>query len=318
MSNSSHNQSQGVSHEKICAEDAGQRIDNFLLRRFKGVPKSHVYRVLRKGEVRINKKRVKPAYKLIAGDEVRLPPMRYSEKGPRRPPDEVIERIKARIVYDDDRVMVINKPAGLPVHAGTGYDYGVIDALQQLEKRADSVFLVHRLDRETSGCLLIARDRAAMKYCNEALQQGLVKKFYSTLLKGRWGQGPQTVELPLARNKVQGGERLVQVDESGKAAHSVFTPMREFKQACLMKVELLTGRTHQIRVHAAATGHPLAGDRQYGDTDFNFEMKSLGLKRMFLHAQSLAFPHPDDGQLLTIEPPLDDDLQDVLDKLAAQ
>ena len=311
-------QSQGVSRVTVTQEDAGQRIDNYLLRCFKGVPRSHVYRILRKGEVRINKKRVKPTYKLVAGDELRLPPMRFSQKGPRRPPDEVVERVAARIVYDDARIMVVNKPAGLPVHAGTGFDYGVIDALQQIEKQEDSVFLVHRLDRETSGCLLIARDRAAMKYCHQALREGQVRKFYAALLMGRWGQGKQSIELPLARNKMQGGERLAQVDESGKAAHSIFIPVREFVQASLMKVELLTGRTHQIRAHAAAIGHPLAGDRQYGDRDFNNEMKSLGLKRMFLHAQSLSFPHPDDGQMLAIEPPLDDDLQAVLDKLAAQ
>jgi len=317
MPNQQKIKSQGVSWATITQNDAGQRIDNYLLRRYKGVPRSHIYRILRRGEVRINKKRVKPAYKLVAGDEVRLPPVRYTPGGTRRPPDDVIQRVKSRIVYDDNRIMVINKPPGLPVHAGTGFDYGVIDALHQLSHQSDDVFLVHRLDRETSGCLLIARDREAMRYLHQALRNGEIKKYYLALLKGRWGQGPQSVDLPLQRNKMQGGERLVQVDETGKEAHSVFIPVREYRQASLMKVELLTGRTHQIRAHAEALGHPLAGDRQYGDQAFNYEMKSLGLKRMFLHALSLSFPHPDDSQVLTIEPPLDDDLQMVLDNLDA-
>lgn len=315
MSNQYKSKSQGVTRAKITENEAGQRVDNYLLRHFKGVPRSHIYRILRKGEVRINKKRIKPAYKLLAGDEIRLPPVRYSSSGPRRPPDEVVQRIESRIVYDDDRVIIVNKPSGLAVHAGSGVDYGVIDAMQLLSKGADEVFLVHRLDRETSGCLLIARDRPAMLYLQQALKKGEISKHYSTLLKGRWGQGRKVIELPLLRNKIQGGERLVQVDEDGKMARSIFLPIREFKQASLMKVELITGRTHQIRVHAAESGFPVAGDRLYGDQAFNYEMKSVGLRRMFLHAQSLSFPHPDDGRMLTIDPPLDEDLQSVLDNL---
>lgn len=318
MSNQHKLKSQGVTRARITENEAGQRIDNYLLRHFKGVPRSHIYRILRKGEVRINKKRIKPAYKLLAGDEIRLPPVRFSSNGPRRPPDEVIQQVESRIVYDDDRIFILNKPSGLAVHAGSGVDYGVIDAMQQLYKGAEGsgeVFLVHRLDRETSGCLLIARDRPAMLYLQQALKNGEISKHYATLLKGRWGQGREVIDLPLSRNKIKGGERLVQVDEEGKMARSIFNPVREYRQATLMKVELLTGRTHQIRVHAAESGFPVAGDRQYGDQTFNYEMKSIGLKRMFLHAQSLSFPHPDDGHMLTIDPPLDEDLQSVLDNL---
>jgi 23S rRNA pseudouridine955/2504/2580 synthase len=311
-----------VRYVQISAGEAGQRIDNYLLRQFKGVPKSHIYRILRKGEVRVNKKRIKPTYKLVGGDEVRLPPVRTGGQKNRRPPDDVIKRLESRIVYDDDRLIIVDKPAGLAVHAGSGVDFGVIDAMQVIDTRAKELFLVHRLDRDTSGCLLIARDRAALRDLQTALQDQKIDKYYTALVMGRWGEKDSRIDMPLRRNKMQAGERQVQVDEDGKQAVSIFKVIREYPDkpgatgCSLMKVQLVTGRTHQIRVHGAESGHPLAGDRRYGDESFNQQMKAYGLKRMFLHATALSFPHPDNGKIMHIEPPLDDDLQQILDKLA--
>jgi 23S rRNA pseudouridine955/2504/2580 synthase len=311
-----------VRYVQISAGEAGQRIDNYLLRQFKGVPKSHIYRILRKGEVRVNKKRIKPTYKLVGGDEVRLPPVRTGGQKNRRPPDDVIKRLESRIVYDDDRLIIVDKPAGLAVHAGSGVDFGVIDAMQVIDTRAKELFLVHRLDRDTSGCLLIARDRAALRDLQTALQDQKIDKYYTALVMGRWGEKDSRIDMPLRRNKMQAGERQVQVDEDGKQAVSIFKVIREYPDkpgatgCSLMKVQLVTGRTHQIRVHGAESGHPLAGDRRYGNESFNQQMKAYGLRRMFLHATALNFPHPDNGKTMHIEPPLDDDLQQILDKLA--
>jgi 23S rRNA pseudouridine955/2504/2580 synthase len=301
--------------------DAGQRIDNFLMRHFKGVPKSHIYRILRKGEVRVNKKRIKPTYKLVIGDEVRLPPVRIAEPRDRRPPDGAISSLAERIVYDDDRLIVLNKPAGLAVHAGSGIEFGVIDIMQRLEKQESELYLVHRLDRDTSGCLLLARDRDALRSLQASMQENRIEKVYLALVRGQWEQQGHRVEMPLRRNKIRGGERLVQIDDDGKQSVSEFRTMRQYTGApdaggcSLMKIRLITGRTHQIRVQASESGHPVAGDRRYGDELFNRKMKAYGLKRMFLHAASLSFPHPDNDKEFMIEPPLDDDLQQVLDNL---
>ena len=305
------------------ADEAGQRIDNFLIRHFKGVPKSHIYKMLRKGEVRVNKKRIKATYKLEPGDQVRLPPVRTSQEKTRRPPDAMIQRLSQRIVYEDDRLVVVNKPSGLAAHAGSGIDFGLIEIMQQMENKGGEVFLVHRLDRGTSGCLLLARDREALRFLQTALQEDRMAKYYIALVKGRWEQQEHKVEMSLRRNKIRGGERLVQVDHDGKHSVSEFTTMRIYahkpdQEGCsLMKIRLLTGRTHQIRVHGAENNHPLAGDRRYGDEEFNRQMKSFGLNRMFLHASAISFPHPDNNQDMKIEPPLDDDLQQVLERLSA-
>ena len=305
----------------VSENDAGQRIDNFLMRHFKGVPKSHIYRILRKGEVRVNKKRIKQTYKLVIGDEVRLPPVRIAEPRDRRPPDGAISSLAERIVYDDDRLIVLNKPAGLAVHAGSGIDFGVIDIMQRLEKQDSELYLVHRLDRDTSGCLLLARDRDALRSLQASMQENRIEKVYLALVRGQWEQQDHRVEMTLRRNKIRGGERLVQIDADGKQSVSEFRTMRQYTSApdaggcSLMKIRLITGRTHQIRVQASESGHPVAGDRRYGDEQFNRKMKAYGLKRMFLHAASLSFPHPDNDKEFTIEPPLDDELQQVLDNL---
>ena len=305
---------------QISADEAGQRIDNFLLRVCKGVPKSHIYRILRKGEVRVNKKRIKPSYKLQQSDELRMPPIRVSEKQSRRVPDSLIKRLEQRVIYDDDRILVLDKPAGLAVHAGSGIDFGVIDAVQQMHGNRE-LFLVHRLDRDTSGCLLIARDRDALRSLQFAMQQDRVSKHYLALVRGQWQLQKTGIEMFLRRNKIQGGERLVQVDDSGKASESIFDTQAIYREqpagigSSLMKIQLITGRTHQIRVHSAASGHPLAGDLRYGEASFNEKMKQLGLQRMFLHASGVRFPHPDNDQEIILEPPLDDDLQQVLDNM---
>lgn len=305
---------------RVTAEDASQRIDNYLIRQFKGVPKSHLYKVLRKGEVRVNKRRVKPAYKLQEYDEVRLPPVRYFAAKFRQPPEHVLSLIRSRISYEDERLFVINKPSGLAVHAGTGVDYGVIDALNALYPLQRS-YLVHRLDRETSGCLLIARDRQAMLLLQAAIRDSEVDKCYAALLMGSWGKGRQVVDMPLRQNRIQDGERQVRVSANSKQAVSIFHPVCEYSgygkytAATFMKIRLITGRTHQIRLHALQTGHPLAGDRRYGHFRFNSELGKFGLKRMFLHAESLTFPHPDDARKMYIKSPLDDDLSTVLQRL---
>ena len=304
-------ESVGVVLLRIDEQAAEQRVDNFLLRHYKGVPRSHIYRVVRKGAVRVNKKRVRPAYKLQPGDALRLPPLRVAAERPRRPPDVVIARVEARVAYEDERVIVLNKPAGLAVHAGSNVEYGIIDALRV--SREQPVYLAHRLDRGTSGCLLVAKDRPAMLFLQQSLRRGAMEKFYLALLMGAWGRGRQRVEMPIAR--AHSGRCLVRADQQGKSAASVFSPAREYARdtataATLMKIRIITGRTHQIRVHAKAMGHPLAGDRRYGDDEFNRQMGALGLRRMFLHACELRFPHPDDERPITIAPPLDDDLHD--------
>ncbi len=291
-----------------------------MIRCLKGVPKSHIYRILRKGEVRVNKKRIKPTYRLVADDEVRLPPVRYSRQRMRLPPDSVLAAVESRIVYEDDRIIVLNKPSGLAVHAGSGIGYGVIDAFRSLQP-GKPLFLAHRLDRETSGCLLIARDRPAMLSLHRAIHDGKMDKYYAALLMGSWGQDRRTVDIRLQSGRVGGSRRLVRASDEGKPAVSVFYPLQEYAggergtTATLMKVRLITGRTHQIRVHARETGHPLAGDRLYGDRGFNQEMKANGLQRIFLHARSVDFPHPDDGRKIHIESPLDENLQRFLERL---
>ncbi len=309
-----------VQYVRIARDEAGQRIDNFLIRWLKGVPKSHIYRVLRKGEIRVNKGRIKPAYKLAVNDEVRLPPVRYAERGVYRPPDNVLAKIESRIVYEDDRIMVLNKPPDLAVHAGSGVNYGVIDALRSLQP-GKSLFLVHRLDRETSGCLLIARDRPAMLSLHKAIRDGEIDKYYTALLMGNWRRGKQMIDISLQRHRNRNGGCSAQASAKGKRAVSIFHPLREYAggehatTATLVKIKLVTGRTHQIRIHAREIGHPLAGDCRYGNSRFNREMKANGLRRAFLHAGSVEFPHPDDGRKIRIESLLDEDLQQILSRL---
>ena len=299
---------------EIDAERADQRIDNFLLTLLKGVPKSMIYRLLRTGQVRVNKGRVKPPYRLQRGDVIRIPPVRVPEKDQISEPGKgVLARIERNIIFEDSGLIVLNKPSGIAVHGGSGISYGVIEAMRKLKPECKRLELVHRLDRETSGCLLIAKKRSALRHLHESLRLGKVKKIYLALCKGKWRGGERLIDAPLRKNVVSSGERIVRVNADGKEAISRFAPKQRFKLATLMEVELFTGRTHQIRVHAAFSEHPLAGDDKYGDKEFNRRMRDFGLKRLFLHAYQLKFPW--DDSLLEVSSPLDDDLEKVLSNL---
>ena len=297
-------------------EKAQQRLDNFLFRELKGVPKGHVYRLLRTGQVRVNGRRAKPDYRLANGDEVRIPPVRQGETPPPgRPGSRQLAALQDAILLEDDQLLVINKPAGMAVHGGSGVSFGVIEALRNLRPEQRSLELVHRLDRDTSGCLIIAKKRSALRFLHAALRAGAIEKCYLALLAGHWLGGERHVRLALEKDVLQSGERRVRVTEAGKQAESTFKPVQAFKDATLVEVAILTGRTHQIRVHAAHLNHPVLGDDKYGDRQANRTYRSMGLKRMFLHARSLGFKHPVSGEAMLVSAPLDDNLKILLDRL---
>jgi 23S rRNA pseudouridine955/2504/2580 synthase len=304
-----------VQFVEVDADRAGQRIDNFLLACLKGVPKSRIYRMLRKGEVRVNKGRVKATYRLTAGDSVRIPPVRVGEAAETPPPsDKVLRLIEDSILREEKGFLVLNKPSGIAVHGGSGLSYGVIEALRALRPTAPYLELVHRLDRETSGCLIIAKRRSVLRELHRQLREGGMEKRYLALVKGVWRGGERRVTAPLAKNILRSGERMVTVSPEGKAALSLFRPVTTFQAASLVEVSLETGRTHQIRVHAASIGHPIAGDDKYGDEAFNRHMREQGLKRLFLHARSVAFVLPD-AEAVRVEAPLGPELENVLEQL---
>lgn len=297
--------------------DVGQRLDNFLMRVFRTVPKSHIYRVLRKGEVRVNGKRAKPEQRLVLQDRVRIPPIRTDQEVVReRPSNSLQDFITAAIIHEDRDLLIVNKPAGVAVHGGSGLAFGVIEALRAARSELTELELVHRLDRDTSGVLVLAKRRAALRELHAALRERAMTKRYLALVCGRWTLGKKTIDLPLLTNQKQGGERVVRVHPEGQTALSTFAPQRTFgKLATLMDIEIGTGRTHQIRVHAAYAGHPVCGDEKYGDKTCNDALRPFGLRRMFLHAQSLQFARPGSGELFNISAPLSSELQAVLTKL---
>ncbi len=304
---------------EIDEERAGQRIDNFLLASLKGVPKSRVYRMLRKGEVRVNKGRIKAHYRLQSGDAVRIPPVRVAEAdAPVNPGQRVLKRIEAGIIVEEKGFLLLNKPSGIAVHGGSGLNYGVIEALRVLWPKAPYLELVHRLDRDTSGCLLIAKRRSVLRELHRLLREGGVDKRYLALVKGQWQGGERRVDAPLLKNTLRSGERVVTVNSEGKSAVSIFRPVTIFAQASLVEVSLLTGRTHQIRVHAASIGHPIVGDEKYGDAEFDRKMKKYGVRRLFLHARSLGFSLnglDEQAPVHQFEAPLGDELEAVLNSL---
>ena len=300
---------------QVGPEEAGQRMDNYLLRKLKGVPKSRIYRLLRKGEVRVNRGRIRPEYRVQEGDQVRLPPIRQAERDTTSPAIGLVNRIEAAILYEDERLLVLNKPPGVAVHGGSGVSHGVIEALRAARPDAPMLELVHRLDRDTSGCLVIAKKRSALRNLHELLREGAMDKRYLALVRGDWSQGARTVTAPLHKNQLKGGERIVTVDAAGKAARTVFRPLTRYGRASLLEVELDTGRTHQIRVHGAHIGHPLAGDEKYGDPVFNKALRELGLRRLFLHAVALGFREPGSEREVHVSAPLPDDLREVLNRL---
>jgi 23S rRNA pseudouridine955/2504/2580 synthase len=307
--------SPAVRHQEIDAERAGQRLDNYLLGVLKGVPRAHVYRLIRSGQVRVNSGRSAPSYRLRAGDKVRVPPVGVRPAAlPVATPDR-LDWLGERIIYEDSRLLVIDKPAGLAVHGGSSISLGVIEALRLLRPTSKDLELAHRLDRGTSGCLLLAKRRSTLRVLHELLREGRVDKRYLTLVKGAWTEANNEIDAPLVTRRV-GGEARVKVDPSGKEARSTFRPLDRFgKTATLLEVSIDTGRTHQIRVHAAHAGHPVAGDERYGDKDYNDYLQSFGLKRMFLHAHSLSFDWPDSGEPFNASAPLPDDLKAVLTAL---
>jgi len=297
----------------ISEAQAGQRIDNFLLKHLKGVPKSHVYRILRSGQVRVNSGRKKPHYKLQAGDTLRLPPLRLAENEDRMVPESVIQTLKSAIIFENNDIIAINKPSGLAVHKGSGLSFGIIEAFRQIYPQ-QTIELVHRLDRETSGCLLLAKNRQILLQLHELLRHEKpvhIEKTYLALLHGQWQNSRKTVDIGISKVK-RSGEHMMQADESGDYAISHFEPLEVFKQSSLMKVTIETGRTHQIRVHALYTGHPVIGDSKYGNKTSNRYFRELGLKRLFLHAQQLYLPLTDP---ITLNSPLSDDLDTLLEKL---
>jgi 23S rRNA pseudouridine955/2504/2580 synthase len=316
-----HGPKSAVEMRTITADEAGQRIDNFLMRHFKTVPRSRVYRLLRKGEVRVNRKRVDAEYRIAAGDEVRLPPVRLDvgdpdgQGGPGRPSSSLLELIEGSVIFQDKHVLVLDKPAGVAVHGGSGMSFGVIEALRASRPR-ETLELVHRLDRDTSGCLLVARDRQTLSALHALIRNGGMHKTYLALVSGSWQLGTKRIDAPLNTDNRQHGERHVRVAAAGKDSVSVFKPVQFFGSlATLMEVDIPTGRTHQIRVHASFAGHPLLGDDKYGDHDLNAEMKQHGLRRTFLHAQQVAFEWPGSGVPFHVSAPLPGELSAVIDAI---
>ena len=299
---------------EIPAEQAGRRLDNFLLGYFDNIPKTRVYRMLRKGEVRVNGGRNKPDYRLLEGDRVRLPPVFAESRTEAHPPPAyLLSLLDNTVIYEDDSLLVVNKPAGVAVHAGSGEKFGIIELLRSLRPE-ESLELVHRLDKATSGCLLLARDHRVLRHLHDQLRQSHTVKQYLALLKGRLNTARE-VDAALVKNVRVAGERKVQLDTEGKAASSVFKPLQRNRRMTLARVTIKTGRTHQIRVHAAAIGHPVAGDDKYGDRAFNRELCRSGLKRMFLHAETLTIKHPETGKLCSFTAPLPEELAALLQQL---
>ncbi|UZJ61935.1 23S rRNA pseudouridine(955/2504/2580) synthase RluC [Pseudomonas sp. KU26590] len=297
----------GVRLVEVAPEFAGQRIDNFLITYLKGVPKTLIYRILRKGEVRVNKGRIKPEYKLQAGDVVRVPPVRVPERDEPVPVAQgLLQRLEAAIVHEDKGLIVLNKPAGIAVHGGSGLSFGVIEAFRQLRPDAKELELVHRLDRDTSGLLMIAKKRSMLRHLHEQLRGDGVDKRYMALVRGSWPTAQKQVRAPLLKSNLRSGERMVEVNEEGKEALTLFKVLRRFGDfATMVEARPITGRTHQIRVHALHAGHCIAGDPKYGDEDFSREIRDLGGKRLFLHAYALTVPLPDGGEL-KVEAPVDE------------
>ena len=288
-----------VSFHTVNEEETGQRIDNYLIRHLKGVPKSHIYRILRSGEVRVNKGRVGASRRLENGDIIRLPPVRIAERG-----ESTVPGASFPVIFEDDAMLVINKPAGVAVHGGSGVSFGVIEQLRRGHPEYRYLELVHRLDRETSGLLMLAKKRSALVKLHDMMRQNLPDKRYLALGIGHWNPNCKHVRHPLFKCSTAEGERMVRVAENGQSAHTIFSIVQRFQNFTLVEARLRTGRTHQIRVHMLASGCPIAGDEKYGNFALNKTLARQGLKRMFLHAGRLSLPHPGTGEMLALEAPL--------------
>lgn len=303
----SESSKRGVIFEEVSLDYAGQRLDNFLMSRMKGVPKSMVYRIIRKGEVRVNKGRTKPEYKLKTGDLVRIPPVRVKEESKiENVPDKMAHDIESAILFEDDHLIAVNKPRGMAVHGGSGISLGLIEALRVIRPDCKRLELVHRLDRDTSGVILVAKKRSTLVALHAMLQKksGIQKRYWA-LVYGGWPKHMAEVTAPLLKNELQSGERVVRVSQEGKPCHTRYSLERRFEGYTLMNAEPVTGRTHQIRVHCQFTGHSIVGDEKYATDEELKQAKIAGAKRLFLHAKSLRFIHPQTNEKLTIEAPLD-------------
>lgn len=298
-----------VQFVEIDDDRAGQRIDNFLLGQLKGVPKSLIYRILRKGEVRVNKGRIKAEYKLKAGDMVRIPPIRLPDsKELPNASDQLKDLLADSILFENKGLIILNKPSGLAVHGGSGINLGLIEVLRQMRPDERHLELVHRLDRDTSGCIMIAKKRSMLRYLHQQLRDGHVQKYYHALVEGRWPNRCREVSAPLKKNELSSGERIVKVDPEGKQSLTHFKVLRRYVGSTLVEAKPITGRTHQIRVHAQYQGHGLVGDPKYGNDDFNKVMKAKGFNRLFLHAAALSLLLPDETKKIRVEAPLDERL----------
>lgn len=300
----------------VTEEDVGQRIDNYLIRICKGVPKSHIYRILRSGEVRVNKGRIGQTYRLQLDDVIRIPPIRVAEKTT----TAFVPGAEFDVLFEDKFLLIINKPSGVAVHGGSGVSYGVIEQLRAARPEAKFLELVHRLDRDTSGVLLIAKRRSALTSLHDQMRDGETEKHYRTLVKGIWKNQKQHVKLPLLKYTLPDGERRVRVDKEGKPSHTIFTLLEHYGEFSLLDAELKTGRTHQIRVHVTESGFPIVGDEKYGDFALNKALqkadgKRIAFKRMFLHAYRISFQHPETGGTMTIQAELPEACAAFLDSL---
>lgn len=300
----------------IDAEQVGRRLDNFLVGRFSRVPKSLFYRLIRGGQIRVNKKRVKVDYRLQLDDQIRFPFIDMNTQEVVSVSSQLAERLNKAILFEDEGLIVIDKPAGIPVHGGSGVSIGLIEALRQMRGEQHYLELVHRLDKETSGCLMIAKKPSILRQLHEQLREGKIKKTYLTLTKGHWPKEVNRVDLPLEKNRLASGERRSKSTESGKSSVSIFRVIKRFSMCDLVEVDLLTGRMHQIRAHAQLMGHPVAGDTKYGDRAFNqFLSKEQGVKRLFLHAETLAFCLQNDQKETIIKSTRPDSLSRVINNL---
>ena len=304
-----------VKFVEITSEHSDQRIDNYLFTLLKGVPKSRIYRIIRKGEIRINGSRIKPDYKLNEGDKIRIPPVRIAEREAFILPSKKLQySLEKNILYEDDALLVLNKPSGLAVRGGSGIKLGLIEALRLIRPKTDYFELVHRIDRETSGCLIVAKKRSSLRYLQEQMRSKRISKVYRALATGKWPRGMRRIDLPLMAFEQKTGEKIVRVNPKGKKSVTIFSVMKRYRNFTLLEALLETGRTHQIRVHAQHIGCPLAGDNKYGLDDINKDIRKSGLKRMFLHALKIGFSLPC-GKNIFIEAPMPSDLSEHLMEL---
>lgn len=301
----------------IDSEREGQRLDNFLFSQFRTVPKSHIYRWLRKGEVRVNKGRVKPDYRIVAQDKIRIPPVHINTQTniPKPAPPHILEALKTSIIFEDNHLLVINKPAGIAVHGGSGLHLGVIEAMRQLKPECKHLELAHRLDRETSGCLVMVKKRSTLKIIHAALASHTIEKIYHALVCGHWPKRKQVIKAKLKKNILQSGERMVHIDPLGKPATTYISVHQYLRKASWLEIKPLTGRTHQIRVHTQSAGHPIIGDPKYGNQHFQDNSLRISVDRMFLHAKTLSLELPYLSKKLRLEAPLPVTWQDTIQKL---